>query len=194
MKLKTRKRSDLQPRLSEPIVYMEVYGSNRVIYRVTAGSVIRQSVSEPFYGVTLEDLRTGERYSIADFSSDLEQTIRFANALVQQEIRPSSLYDAALAALSRKAGVICRPSCPPGGSFPDKLPQPVPAGCLQSGSTPYLREYPADTAGGHSRWESCGDRDSAVPGCLPLRRQSVCSANAVESPAHRIPPRLPLPH
>ena len=71
MKLKTRKRSDLQPRLSEPIVYMEVYGSNRVIYRVTAGSVIRQSVSEPFYGVTLEDLRTGERYSIADFSSDL---------------------------------------------------------------------------------------------------------------------------
>lgn len=43
-----------------------------------------------------------------------------------------------LAALSRKAGVICRPSCPPGGSFPDKLPQPVPAGCLQSGSTPYL--------------------------------------------------------
>ena len=64
MKLKTRKRSDLQPRLSEPIVYMEVYGSNRVIYRVTAGSVIRQSVSEPFYGVTLEDLRTGERYSI----------------------------------------------------------------------------------------------------------------------------------
>ena len=145
MKLKTRKRSDLQPRLSEPIVYMEVYGSNRVIYRVTAGSVIRQSVSEPFYGVTLEDLRTGERYSIADFSSDLEQTIRFANALVQQEIRPSSLYDAALAALSRKAGVICRPSCPPGGSFPDKLPQPVPA-------------------------------------------------NAVESPAHRIPPRLPLPH
>lgn len=62
MKLKTRKRSDLQPRLSEPIVYMEVYGSNRVIYRVTAGSVIRQSVSEPFYGVTLEDLRTGERY------------------------------------------------------------------------------------------------------------------------------------
>ena len=129
MKLKTRKRSDLQPRLSEPIVYMEVYGSNRVIYRVTAGSVIRQSVSEPFYGVTLEDLRTGERYSIADFSSDLEQTIRFANALVQQEIRPSSLYDAALAALSRKAGVICRPSCPPGGSFPDKLPQPVPAGC-----------------------------------------------------------------
>ena len=57
MKLKTRKRSDLQPRLSEPIVYMEVYGSNRVIYRVTAGSVIRQSVSEPFYGVTLEDLR-----------------------------------------------------------------------------------------------------------------------------------------
>ena len=58
--------------------------------------------------------------------------------LVQQEIRPSSLYDAALAALSRKAGVICRPSCPPGGSFPDKLPQPVPAGCLQSGSTPYL--------------------------------------------------------
>mgnify|MGYP000668820228 CR=1 FL=1 len=80
-----------------------------------------------------------KKYLIEDENDpDSENDFSFANALVQQEIRPSSLYDAALAALSRKAGVICRPSCPPGGSFPDKLPQPVPAGCLQSGSTPYL--------------------------------------------------------
>lgn len=138
MKLKIRKKTDVQTRLSDTIIYMEVYGSNRVIYRVTAGSVIRQSAAEPFYGVMLEDLRTGERYSIADFSSDLEQTIRFANALVQQETRPSGLYDAALAALSRKAEAICRPSCPPAGAFPDRQPQPVPAGCLRNGSRPYL--------------------------------------------------------
>ena len=138
MKLKTRKRSDLQPRLSEPIVYMEVYGSNRVIYRVTAGSVIRQSVSEPFYGVTLEDLRTGERYSIADFRPIWNRPSALPMRWCSRRFdRPACMMQP-WAALSRKAGLFARPSCPPGGSFPDKLPQPVPAGCLQSGSTPYL--------------------------------------------------------
>lgn len=78
------------------IVYMEVYGSNRVIYRVTAGSVVQGKTETPTYGVILEDMRSGEIHSIADFSEDLEQTIVFANDLVGREIRPSGLYDVAL--------------------------------------------------------------------------------------------------
>ncbi len=102
MKLKTSRKTDRLPHCTAPVVYMEVYGSNRVIYRVTAGSIIQNGISKPFYGVMLEDLRSGECQSIADFSPDLEQTIRFANALIQRELKPSGLYDAAFGYLSRQ--------------------------------------------------------------------------------------------
>lgn len=88
------------------IVYMEVYGSNRVIYRVTAGSIVQRGTAKPIYGVMLEDMRSGERQSIGDFSSSLEKTITFANDLVAREVRPSGLYDIALSYLS--AGVTQR--------------------------------------------------------------------------------------
>lgn len=102
MKLKTCRKTNRVLQRPENVVYMEVYGSNRVIYRVTAGSIIQDGVSQPFYGVMLEDLRSGECQSIADFSPDLEQTIRFANALIQRELKPSGLYDAAFGYLSRQ--------------------------------------------------------------------------------------------
>ncbi len=82
------------------ITYMEVYGSNRVIYRVTADRVSKRGSQKPAYGVILEDMRTGEQESISDFSESLEQTIRFANDLVENEIRPERLFDIALRYLS----------------------------------------------------------------------------------------------
>ncbi len=84
----------------QPIIYMEVYGSNRVIYRVTAGRIRRHGHIRTTYGVMLEDLRSGDRACIEDFSETLEQTIRFANDLVCRETRPGGLYDAALESLS----------------------------------------------------------------------------------------------
>lgn len=83
-------------RFADAIVYMEVYGSNRIIYRVTASNVICRGMAKLVYGVMLEDLRSGEQQSIADFSTDLEKTIRFANDLVMRETIPAKLYDAAL--------------------------------------------------------------------------------------------------
>ena len=85
-----------------PIVYMEVYGSNRVIYRVTAGYFAGQGKIQPVYGVMLEDMRSGEKECIEDFSESLEWTIRFANDLVGREIRPAGLYDVAFAYLSEQ--------------------------------------------------------------------------------------------
>ncbi len=83
-----------------PIVYMEVYGNNRVIYRVTAGYFAIKGKIQPTYGVMLEDMRTGEQESIEDFSEDLAQTVNFANDLVGRETRPAGLYDIAFAYLS----------------------------------------------------------------------------------------------
>lgn len=84
------------------ITYMEVYGSNRVIYRVTADSRVRGGTARATYGVMLEDMRTGEQEHISDFSENLERTIQFANDLVQREIRPSGLFDIALRYLSEE--------------------------------------------------------------------------------------------
>ena len=82
---------------------MEVYGSNRVIYRVTAGWVVRSDgTAKSVYGICLEDLRSGEQQALEDFSDTLDQTILFANHLVEQEIRPEELYDAALKQLSHQ--------------------------------------------------------------------------------------------
>ncbi len=85
--------------LEHGIVYMEVYGNNRIIYRVTASRAVSFGQSRPVYGVMLEDLRSGERQGIANFSDTLEETIRFANELIEQEVVPAKLYDAALQAL-----------------------------------------------------------------------------------------------
>lgn len=94
MMIQTKRQQSHRP--TNAIVYMEVYGSNRVIYRVTAGSVVQGKTETPTYGVMLEDMRSGEIQSIADFSESLEQTIVFANDLVGRETRPAGLYDVAL--------------------------------------------------------------------------------------------------
>ncbi|MBQ8724752.1 MAG: hypothetical protein IJY74_03665 [Oscillospiraceae bacterium] len=78
------------------MVYMEVYGINRVIYKVTASSVRRKGKPVYVYGVTLEDAKTGVSESLESFSEDMEHTIQFANALVKKHIRPEGLYNEAL--------------------------------------------------------------------------------------------------
>ena len=93
--MKTKLKTRSQSRPAELIVYMEVYSSNRVVYRVTAGSIVRQGIRQPTYGIMLEDLYTEERQSIPDFSGSLEQMIR-------REVKPSGLYDMALEHLSRR--------------------------------------------------------------------------------------------
>ncbi|MBO5227071.1 MAG: hypothetical protein J6B17_03150 [Ruminococcus sp.] len=86
-------------RSSEPdnsLVYMEVYGINRVIYRVTASAVRRKGKPVFIYGVTLEDARTGMAETLESFSEDMEHTIQFTNSLVKKHVRPEGLYNEAL--------------------------------------------------------------------------------------------------
>lgn len=78
------------------MVYMEVYGVNRIIYRVTIGSAKRRGKEVAVYGVLLEDMRTGKCESLENFSEDIETAIKFANDLIHKRISPTGLYNEAL--------------------------------------------------------------------------------------------------
>lgn len=82
------------------IIYMEVYGSNRIIYQVTSSTLNKSKDKKSVYGVSLKDLCTGESASISNFSNNLEKTVKFANLLVYKEIEPMGLYNAAFHRLS----------------------------------------------------------------------------------------------
>ncbi len=93
-KVSSRNRSE------QTIIYMEVYGVNRVVYRVTACNTYRNKAIHVIYGVSLQDLRTGETAEIDSFSNNLEKTVCFVNDLIQQEIQPYQVYNAAFRQLS----------------------------------------------------------------------------------------------
>lgn len=92
MALQMSKKSEQE----NTMVYMEVYGINRVIYRVTASAVRRKGKSVFVYGVSLEDARTGSLETLESFSEDMEHTIQFTNSLVKKHVRPEGLYNEAL--------------------------------------------------------------------------------------------------
>ena len=86
--------------VTDRTVYMEVYGANKIIYRVTEsrlsypGETIRRA-----YGIEVEDPRTGEREILADFSHDLEDAVDFAEMLIAGKTVPRQLYGRALSYL-----------------------------------------------------------------------------------------------
>ncbi|NLT08036.1 MAG: hypothetical protein GXY08_00800 [Ruminococcus sp.] len=80
-------------------VYMEVYGDNKVAYRVTAGRVSFFGDSVYTYGVEAEDKRSGEKESIPDFSRNVEDAVDFTEMMINGKIRPKQLYSKALSYL-----------------------------------------------------------------------------------------------
>lgn len=77
-------------------VYMEVYGDNKVAYRVTAGWVNLYGENICTYGVEAEDHVTGEKETIADFSRNVEDAVDFTEMMINERIRPRNIYDQAL--------------------------------------------------------------------------------------------------
>lgn len=77
-------------------VYMEVYGDNKVAYRVTAGWVNLYGENICTYGVEAEDHVTGEKETIADFSRNVEDAVDFTEMMINRRIRPRNIYDQAL--------------------------------------------------------------------------------------------------
>lgn len=81
-------------------VYMEVYASNKIIYRVTV-SLLSKYGDPPrrAYGIEVEDPKSGETESLTDFSPDLEDAVDFAEMLIAGKVSPRMLYSRALSYL-----------------------------------------------------------------------------------------------
>lgn len=83
--------------------YMEVLGANRVVYRVTCSRKIDYDREYVTYGVEAEMKIGPIRYNekIDDFSSDLQQAVGFAELLIENNIKPALIYNAALCYLRK---------------------------------------------------------------------------------------------
>ena len=77
-------------------VYMEVYGDNKVAYRVIAGRVNLFGEMVCTYGVEVEDFAAGEKETIADFSRNVEDAVDFTEMMINGRVRPRQLYSRAL--------------------------------------------------------------------------------------------------
>lgn len=86
-------------------VYMEIYNSSKTAYRVTAGTLINNTIFEndnkTVYGVEIEDFRNGKKSSIYDFSENMADTVKFAETLIKNKNTPDQLYNIALSYLGR---------------------------------------------------------------------------------------------
>ncbi|MDE5763968.1 MAG: hypothetical protein K2N49_05010 [Ruminococcus sp.] len=77
-------------------VYMEVFGDNRISYRVTVGRIIYDGNDIITYGIEIEDSRRKIKESIPDFSRDIEDAVDFAEMLISDKVQPNALYAKAL--------------------------------------------------------------------------------------------------
>ena len=93
-------KSSSRSRSKQAVTYMEVYGANRVLYRVTASNAHRNQKLSVVYRIFLQDLRSGETAEIHSFSNSLEKTVCFVNDLIQKQVQPYQVYNAALRQLS----------------------------------------------------------------------------------------------
>ena len=84
--------------IKDKSVYMEVFGENRIAYRVITG-LLEDSDSElqrTTYGIEAEDYRSGEKEIIVDFSGNIEDAVDFTEMLISKKAKPSQMYNMAL--------------------------------------------------------------------------------------------------
>ena len=77
-------------------LYMEIFGDNKVAYRVL--TLFGDEVIT--YGIEVYDHKSGQRECIADFSTNIEEAVAFAESLINNRSCPRQLYSRALGYLS----------------------------------------------------------------------------------------------
>lgn len=77
-------------------VYMEIYGDNKVAYRVIVGRMFSFGEDIITYGIEAEDRCSGECGIIPDFSRNIEDAVDFAELLITGRVRPRDIYSKAL--------------------------------------------------------------------------------------------------
>ncbi|MBQ8435057.1 MAG: hypothetical protein IJX24_03485 [Oscillospiraceae bacterium] len=89
--------------VTEKTNYMEVLGTNRVIYRVTSSKKLYGDKEYVTYGVEAEMKIGPVKFleKIDDFSDDVKQAVGFAELLVNNNIKPALIYNAALCYLRK---------------------------------------------------------------------------------------------
>ena len=92
-----------EKKITEKTVYMEAIGTNRVTYRVIAAKRTFGDEVRNVYGVEAE-MKIGPvkmLESISDFSMDANQAVGFAELLINANVKPSLIYNAALCYLRK---------------------------------------------------------------------------------------------
>lgn len=77
-------------------VYMEVFGDNKVAYRVITGKISLFGDEVNTYGIEAEDYTNGDKEIIPDFSRNIEDAVDFAEMLISGKVKPKQMYNKAL--------------------------------------------------------------------------------------------------
>ncbi|WP_295075360.1 hypothetical protein [Ruminococcus sp.] len=77
-------------------LYMEIYGENKVAYRVLSGRMQLFGDEVITYGVEVIDRKSGDEECIPDFSRNIEDAVVFAESLITNRSKPRQLYGRAL--------------------------------------------------------------------------------------------------
>ncbi|MCR5601851.1 MAG: hypothetical protein K6G33_14060 [Ruminococcus sp.] len=77
-------------------VYMEIFGDNKVAYRVLSGRMELYGDEIITYGIEVIDHKSGDKEIISDFSRNIEDAVIFAEELIAAKSRPRQLYGKAL--------------------------------------------------------------------------------------------------
>ena len=77
-------------------IYMEIFGENKVAYRVLSGRMRIFDDEVITYGIEVIDHINGKKEIISDFSRNIEDAVAFAEMLISLRIRPCQLYAKAL--------------------------------------------------------------------------------------------------
>ena len=77
-------------------LYMEIYGDNKVAYRVLSGRMQLFGDEVITYGVEVIDRTSGEKECIPDFSRNIEDAVVFSFSLITNRSKPRQLYGRAL--------------------------------------------------------------------------------------------------
>lgn len=77
-------------------IYMEVFGDNKVAYRVISGKISMFGDEFNTYGIEAEDYENGDKEIIPDFSRNIEDAVDFTEMLISGKIRPKQMYNKAL--------------------------------------------------------------------------------------------------
>jgi hypothetical protein len=82
--------------IREKTVYMEIYGENKVAYKVLSVRMNLYGDDIITYGIEVVDHISGDKEIIPDFSHNIEDAVSFADELISAKIRPRQLYGKAL--------------------------------------------------------------------------------------------------